>query len=77
MNLNEKVSKALQKRMKAMRSKMECADCGCRIPVYPGRYAKECPECGAVLKEKKVENKENPQNLTPWQQFTQNNAIKG
>lgn len=72
--ISEKVSKALKKRMKAMREKMECPECGCKIPVYPGRYPKECPECGSkFITDAKKENQEK---LTPWQQYIQYNAIK-
>ena len=71
--LSEKVSKALKKRMHAMREKMACGKCGCRIPVYPGRYPTICPDCGESLGGK--DKDKNLNELTPWQQFTQFNAL--
>lgn len=68
--INEKVSETLKKRMMAMRSKMECPECGCTIPVYPGRYPTKCPECGASFEEKNA-----VKNLSSWEQFVKNNAI--
>jgi len=71
--LNEKVSEALKKRMKMMREKIKCEECGCGIPVYPGRYPTKCPECGASLGESKDKKMVNDENLTPWEQYIQYN----
>ena len=66
--INEKVSATLKKRMKAMRSKIECEECGCQVPVYPGRYPGACPECGTSYGQKKT-----IEETTPWKQFVYHN----
>jgi len=71
--LTEKISEALKKRVKMMRVKKECTQCGMEIPVYPGPYPTECPQCGASFAEKKEIMMDDDEKLTPWQQFTQFN----
>jgi rubrerythrin len=49
-SLNEQMtaglSKAVQKVVANGDVKHKCGNCGFAIPPYPGRYPKNCPECG-------------------------------
>ena len=46
----EEVTQGLLKAISANRNKHLCAGCSFPIPVYPGRYPKNCPSCGMALK---------------------------
>lgn len=41
-----KITKGMANTMKGNK---ECTGCGMKIPKYPGRYPKKCPECGMEL----------------------------
>jgi hypothetical protein len=59
MTLYEAVTPGMQKALSQLPSKRQHA-CGFPIPVYVGRYPKNCPVCGEPLKEPEVKSPEIP-----------------
>lgn len=45
----ESATKGVIKALLKNRSRTVCKSCGFPLPVYPGRYPKNCPNCGAEL----------------------------
>ena len=46
--LLEQLTPGIRNAMGRGRVRARCA-CGFPVPVYPGRYPRQCPECGADL----------------------------
>ena len=45
----ESATKGVINALMKQKSRTVCKDCGFPLPVYPGRYPKDCPNCGAPL----------------------------
>jgi len=60
--LGEQLSPGMRNALSKGKVKMNCPSCDLAIPVYPGKYPKQCPECGVEFGEPGVEiPKEEPE----------------
>ena len=49
MRVAESATKGIINALLKNRSRAVCKSCGFPLPVYPGRYPKNCPNCGEPL----------------------------
>ena len=61
--LGEQLTMGIRNALSRGKVRVTCAECGMPIPVYPGRYPDNCPECGKPFtpaEEVPGEKEENP-----------------